>query len=235
MTGNVSAIAPNPAPTRYHPALVVQHWLIAALIVATALLALFPGREGEGFRAGGLGITGLPLLSIHMILGILVLVLLIGRLVIRWRRPRPGWATTGSGFLDGLGVATHWALYSFTFAIAITGLVLALQMNRLARVFTAAGANPALTSSQGGGPAPSGGFRPGQLPPSGSFRGGDRTGGFAEGRFSRQGGFFSGAFHGLSWTILLLLIILHVGATAYHQFLRRDGLLGRVWFGRRYA
>jgi cytochrome b561 len=45
-------------------------------------------------------------------------------------------------------------------------------------------------------------------------------------------GFSLGAFHGLSWFVLSLLIILHVGAALYHQFLKRDNLLGRMWFGK---
>jgi cytochrome b561 len=236
MTENAPSLAPIPPPKRYHPALVVLHWLVAVLIVLTAFLAL-GGGEGEGFRPGSLSIAGLPVISIHMILGLLILTLLVVRLVVRWRTRQPDWATTGSGFLDKVGIVTHWALYVFTFAITITGLILALQTNRLARIFSPAGSNGAFAfrQSQGGALPPSGQFQPGQIPPSGQYRpGGDRPGGF-EGRFSREGGFFLGAFHGLSWTILLLLIILHVGAALYHQFLRRDGLLGRMWFGPRYA
>lgn len=39
--------------------------------------------------------------------------------------------------------------------------------------------------------------------------------------------------HGLTSWILLGLIALHVGAAMYHQFIRRDNLLGRMWFGKR--
>jgi cytochrome b561 len=39
--------------------------------------------------------------------------------------------------------------------------------------------------------------------------------------------------HGLTSTILLVLVVLHVGAAMYHQFIRRDDLLARMWFGRR--
>jgi len=41
-----------------------------------------------------------------------------------------------------------------------------------------------------------------------------------------------GGIHGLSWAILLLLILLHVGAALYHQFIKRDNLLSRMWFGK---
>jgi cytochrome b561 len=39
--------------------------------------------------------------------------------------------------------------------------------------------------------------------------------------------------HGMTFSILFLLILLHVGAALYHQFIRRDNLLGRMWFGKR--
>jgi cytochrome b561 len=230
MTDIASSISSKPSPSRYHPALVVLHWLIAFLIFGTAFLVL--GVGGEGRRELGFSIAGVPILGIHMILGLVVLVLLITRLVIRLRTAHPSWAGTGSALLDKVGVFTHWALYFFTFAITITGLILALQTNRLARVFNPGAAQPGFAFSRPaeGQLPPPGQFQPGQFPPGGQFR----PGGF-EGRFPREGGFFLGAFHGLSWTLLLLLVVLHAGAALYHQFLRRDGLLGRMWFGKRYA
>lgn len=39
--------------------------------------------------------------------------------------------------------------------------------------------------------------------------------------------------HGLTSTVLLLLIFLHFGAAMYHQFIRQDNLLSRMWFGKR--
>jgi cytochrome b561 len=208
-----------PTSRRYHPGLVVLHWVIAVLIILTALLA---GDEGE---RGGQAATGLSTLAIHMILGITVLVLLLIRLVVRWRTPHPGWATAGNAFLDLVGKWTHVGLYFFAFAVTITGLVLALQTNRLARVFSAS--PPPAQFSPGSLPReqfpPEGGFRPG---------GGEGSGGLL-GRFTRGGRFFLGAFHGASWALLLILLIVHVGAALYHQILLRDNLFGRMWFGSR--
>jgi len=246
MTQTTSALPANPSPRRYHPALVLLHWLIAVLILATAYFAL---AFGEGRRGFEVTIAGLPPIGIHMILGITVLVLLVVRLVIRLTTRHPQWATAGDRFLDVLGVVTHWGLYVLTFAITITGLILALQTNRLSRTFNPSstpGGGFAFGQSQSGQVPPAGGFQPGQVPPAGGFqpgqfprsgqfpRGGDRPGGFERG-FGGAGGFFIGAFHGLSWTLLLLLLIVHVGAALYHQFLRRDGLFARMWFGKRYA
>ena len=38
--------------------------------------------------------------------------------------------------------------------------------------------------------------------------------------------------HGLVSWILLLLVLLHIGAALYHQFIRKDNLLSRMWFGK---
>jgi len=63
-----------------------------------------------------------------------------------------------------------------------------------------------------------------------------RTFGFGStptaGSFGR-GGFSLGFLHGGIWTLLLLLILLHIGAALYHQFILKDNLLGRMWFGKR--
>lgn len=41
------------------------------------------------------------------------------------------------------------------------------------------------------------------------------------------------AGHGITATVLMLLIALHIGAALYHQFIRKDNLLARMWFGKR--
>jgi cytochrome b561 len=222
MTSSILSTGTNNKPQRYHPALVALHWIIAILIFATAFLAM--GGEGEGRRGGGTMIAGIPVLGVHMILGLSVLVLLVVRLLIRWRTRHPDWATTGSGLLDKIGALTHWALYFFTFAITITGLILALQSNRFTRVFNpAAGLRGQFTPGQS---------QPGQLPPPRQFQPGQSPTGEGEGRFQPGGGFFLSAFHGLSWFLLVLLVLVHVGASLYHQFFIKDNLLGRMWFGK---
>ena len=40
------------------------------------------------------------------------------------------------------------------------------------------------------------------------------------------------AGHGLTSWLLLALVLLHFGAALYHQFIRKDYLLGRMWFGK---
>ncbi len=217
-------------PKRYHPALVALHWLIFVLIFVTAFLGLLGGEGGEGRRAGLL-LPGFPILAIHMILGITVLVLLIVRLIVRWRTKSPDWASTGNSFLDIVGKLTHWGLYFFTFVIVITGIILALQGNRLARTFGLAATTPRFAPGE---------FRPGQFPPNGQFQPGQfpRPGG--EGGFEGNPGrgnffFLLGRLHGVSWALFFLLIVFHAGAAFYHQFFVKDNLLGRMWFGKRYG
>ena len=39
--------------------------------------------------------------------------------------------------------------------------------------------------------------------------------------------------HGLGARIMVALFVFHAGAALYHQFIVRDGLLGRMWFRRK--
>lgn len=41
------------------------------------------------------------------------------------------------------------------------------------------------------------------------------------------------AIHGNVAYIMIGLIALHTGAALYHQFIRKDNLIGRMWFGKR--
>ena len=41
------------------------------------------------------------------------------------------------------------------------------------------------------------------------------------------------AVHGIVAKLLMLTIALHAAAALYHHFIKRDGLLSRMWFGRR--
>jgi cytochrome b561 len=183
MSTNFPATA---TPKRYNPVLVTLHWIIAILIFSTVILA--------GLSEGGGSIAGIPILGIHMIIGVTILVLLLIRLIVRWRTQHPEWASAGNRFLDKVGEMTHWALYVFVFGMTVTGMTLALQGNRFARVFGLAGATS-----------------PGQF---------------------RPRGFSIGMFHGAIWFFLSLLILLHVGAALYHQFILKDNLLSRMWYGK---
>ena len=206
-------------PKRYHPVVVTLHWLVAILILITALLVMGGDDERGRFRPGSQpgsaqpgsvpsqtvpppGDAGRPLqpssifssIGLHMILGASIIVLLLIRLIARWRTQHPEWASTGNAFLDMIGGWTHFGLYLLGFLMPITGIILAVQRNELARVFG--------------------------------------IGAVAARNTFRRGQFSLGMFHGLVWTLLLLLIALHVGAAFYHQFFKKDNLLARMWYGK---
>jgi len=43
---------------------------------------------------------------------------------------------------------------------------------------------------------------------------------------------FIGSIHQLGWILAMGLILLHVGAALYHQFIIKDNLLTRMWYGK---
>ena len=88
------------APKRYCPLWVTLHWVIALLIFAAFYLGIstedIPLTEKVG------------ILRWHMPLGITVLLLMLVRLVVRWRTPHPEAATVGNALLDKIGEWTHY-------------------------------------------------------------------------------------------------------------------------------
>jgi len=102
---------------RYHPIMVVLHWLTVVLLVASGLLA-----DSEG---------GSSPINIHMILGALLLVTLVIRLIVRFATKRPEWANTGNKYLNLLGELVHVGLYFFAFFILVVGGMLASKRNLL--------------------------------------------------------------------------------------------------------
>lgn len=104
-------------PTRYHPVLVALHWIMAAMIVVAlvmggAVLAETPNSDPGKIDA----------LRGHMIFGLLLLLLVLVRLVVRLRTPRPGHASTGNPVLDRIGVWTHRAFYALIVLVALSGI-----------------------------------------------------------------------------------------------------------------
>lgn len=105
--------------TRYHPLLVGLHWLIALLIIgnlAGGKLLLESLSDSDPQK--------LAVLRLHMLGGLTILLLLVGRLVTRFATSRPGPAHTG-GPLRWLAAISHAGLYLVSLAMAITGLGMA--------------------------------------------------------------------------------------------------------------
>jgi cytochrome b561 len=75
-----------------------------------------------------------------MAMGILILVLMLVRIVVRMTTKKPEEATAGNRFLDLLGRLTHYALYLFAILMALSGVSTALQAGLFRIVFGASGA-----------------------------------------------------------------------------------------------
>jgi cytochrome b561 len=172
--------------SRYHPLLVLLHWILAMLVIAALALgalvmARMPNTDPMKIEA----------LRSHMIGGSLILVLMLIRLVVRLRTPHPAPASAGHPLLDRIAWASHRLLYVAAVGMPVSGLILALQSRLPWIVF-------------GGGTLPADFWVY-------SFR----TVHYA---FSRM---------------LMALIVLHIAGALYHTLLLHDGLLRRMFFGRR--
>ena len=182
------------APKRYHPIHVTLHWLVALGVFVDIYLGVFvfPERGLSGF------LFGVPLPTVHMAVGIAILVFLLIRLVLRYTVHRPSDALTGYKFLDVLAKGVHYGLYLSVLAVTVIGLVHSLQTQIFQTTFL--GTQPNFNSPQS---AP-GGFNIPLL-----------------------------TLHRLTAYLVAFLVGLHILAALYHQFIRRDNLLARMWYGSR--
>jgi cytochrome b561 len=228
----------NP-PKRYHPVLVTLHWLVALLIFTDLYIGYFYIRPI--ILSGGGGLRGTDaILKIHMATGIAILVLIIIRFIIRLATRKPLPTDAGSQFLNILAKVVHYALYFFVFAITVIGLLFSLQTNRIQVAFLRATSSPGFGPG-GGFPRPGSGISgafptPGLGTPSPNFNGG-RAPGFPP-NSPRPGGrggfslfFVLLPLHLYISIILIALLTLHIFAAFYHQFIRKDSLLSRMWYG----
>jgi cytochrome b561 len=210
---------------RYHPALVTMHWLIALLVFVNLYLGIVVFEN----RGGGPGGFQNPLVTIHMAVGITIVLLLIVRFILRVRTNRPIEATTGNKVFDSLAKFVHYCLYVMVLTVTVLGLVFSLQTGRFQsaflgaqRQFTPPNGIPQLQGTPGAGPF---------TPPT------DGTGAFPEGGPGPgfQGGpggvFGLLVIHELAAYALLVLVALHILAALYHQFVLRDHLIARMWYG----
>ena len=174
---------------KYHPFLVALHWILAIMVAGGLfmggnVLSEIPNSDPEKLFA----------LRMHMSMGIIILVLMLIRLVVRFKTAKPAHADIGNALLNKLGVAAHYLLYALVILMAASGIGISILAGLPDIVFGGSGA--ALPASFD------------DLPPR--------------------------AVHGILAIVLLLTIVAHVLAALYHQFIRKDGLFGRMWFGKRY-
>ena len=224
-------------PKRYHPALVTLHWLVALLVFTDLYIGYFYIRPIIMLGRGGVPGTDL-ILKIHMAAGVTILVLLIIRFIIRLTTRKPAAADAGSKALNVLAKVVHYCLYFFVFAITVVGLIFSLQVNRFQVAFLGATSGPGFGPG-GGFPRPGlgtpGAFpQPGPGTPSPSFNGvpgSPAAPGFRPGAGGRRGGFNLLMLHLYISIIVIVLLTLHILAAFYHQLIRKDRLLSRMWYG----
>jgi cytochrome b561 len=178
----------NMQVSRYHPLLVVLHWLLAIMIIAMLLVGFFvlapmPNSAPQKIQ----------ILLVHMSVGMLILALMLVRFITRMLTAKPKDATTGSPLLDRIARVVHYGFYLLVLLMVASGYATAIIAGLNKTVF------------QGSGDP---------LPAS----------------FAIYPSFIA---HGYAALLLAGLIALHVLAALYHQFVRKDGLFGRMLFGRR--
>ncbi len=111
------------AAARYHPVLVALHWLLAVLIIGLLCVGfLVLGRMPNDDP------HKLNILVAHMAGGILVLVLMMLRVIVRVRSARPAAARTGSPALDRLAAIAHYSLYVLVFMMVASGWCTGFQI-----------------------------------------------------------------------------------------------------------
>jgi cytochrome b561 len=224
------------SPKRYHPALVTLHWLIALLVFVNLFfgIVLFEGRR--------ISLQALePFIAVHMASGITIMILLVTRFIVRMKTSKPAEATAGNKLLDKLARLVHYALYVTVLAVTIIGLVFSLQTGNFQSAFL--GAKSRFGPPPGGFPSGQGTPRAQVTPPTdgnGAVPGGGGAPAFPGGPNSRRGpggpgGIFSLLMiHLVAANFLFFLVSLHILAALYHQFIRKDSLISRMWYGERH-
>lgn len=173
---------------KYHPFLVALHWILALMVAF-------------GLMMGGNVLSETPnsdpekvfYLRMHMSMGVIILVLMLVRLVVRFKTAKPAHADIGNALMNKLGVAAHYLLYGLVILMAASGMAISIMAGLPDIVFGGSGA-PLPESFD-------------DLPPR--------------------------AAHGMLAIVLTLTVVAHVLAALYHQFVLKDGLFARMWFGER--
>jgi cytochrome b561 len=120
------------SPKRYHPLLVTLHWLVVILVFALFVV-------GKSMSQLPNDAEKLTPLALHMSVGIITLLVIVFRFVMRLRLPKPAHATTDNAFLDWVGKTVHYALYVLVFLMAVSGLSLSMQAGLASIVFGGSG------------------------------------------------------------------------------------------------
>lgn len=108
-------------PTRYHPALVTLHWLLAFFLIGALVAGNFVLKP-----LSNLDPDKLISFRMHMGLGITILVLMIVRLVIRLRTAHPAPVYPAGDSMQMVATGMHWALYALAIGMSISGMAVSI-------------------------------------------------------------------------------------------------------------
>lgn len=172
--------------SKYGNVAITIHWLSALFILALL---------GSGFRAGSLvdSAAKASVLSVHVPLGIIILLLTLARVawwVFADRKPNhqtgdPAWQTMSAKVV-------HFLFYIVIFGMAASGIGMMILSGAGSILF-------------GGSDTP--------LPDFWNY--------------------LPRIPHGIGARVMVALLVLHVGAALYHHFIKKDGLIWRMWFGKK--
>jgi cytochrome b561 len=107
--------------SHYHPLLVTLHWVLAALIIAELTLGFLGLAAISNSDPQNIGI-----LQAHMLGGMLILVLMVIRFVVRVWTSRPADAATGNPRFDRIAPVTHYGFYVVVLLMVGTGFATAI-------------------------------------------------------------------------------------------------------------
>ena len=103
--------------SRYGNAARVLHWLMAGLILLTVPAGLIMVQAGINRDLQD------ALFIYHKNVGVCLLVLVMIRLVVRWRNPPPAAPSESPLWQRRIAQLTHWALYALLVIVPVAGLV----------------------------------------------------------------------------------------------------------------
>ena len=106
------------AQARYQPVGIAMHWLIGALLVA---------QIGLGFLLDDIAPRGTParagVINLHKSFGLVLLLLIVLRLLWRWRHQAPPWPAAMPGWQRRAASLGHWALYVCMLVMPLSGYI----------------------------------------------------------------------------------------------------------------
>lgn len=123
--------------TRYHPALIVLHWLLALAIVLVFAFGSFVLDDMDNAN-----VRKPDLLKLHLTFGILILAFTFLRLAVRVRTAKPAPLSSGKPLMDKVAVGIHHLLYTLTVLTALAGLALAYSAGLFGVLYQHAGSLP---------------------------------------------------------------------------------------------